>query len=133
MASKKNTAVSDEQIIAALMSHNTVAEAGAAVGLSPRAMYDRMSDGEFKTLYRAAKADIIKAATATLNNKVQQAINTMTEIMENKDVTPAIRLQAATAILNHAGKFAERLDVAESMVLAQIASNNFDVFNLNWG
>ncbi len=133
MASKKNTAVSDEQIIAALMSQSTVTEAGAAVGLSPRAMYDRMSDGEFKALYRAAKADIVKAATAALNSKVQQAIDTMTEIMENENISPAIRLQAAQAILNHAGKFAERLDVAEGMVLSQIASNNFDVFNLNWG
>ena len=120
-----NKAISDEQIIAALMAHSTVTAAAEAVGLSTRAMYDRMSDKEFKVLHRAAKADIVKAAVSLLNGKVTEAINTITDIMADKEVNAAVRLQAATALLTHAEKFADRAELAEAHVLGQIQNNNW--------
>ena len=41
----KEKAVSDEQIIAALLQHGTIKAAAAAVNLSERALYDRMNKG----------------------------------------------------------------------------------------
>ncbi len=126
-----NKAISDEQIIAALLSHSTVAAAGAAVGLSARAMYDRMANNEFKVLYKAAKADVVKAAVSTLNGKVVDAINTIADIMADKENNVAVRLQAATTILTNAGKFTDRLEAAEYNVLQQIHSNKFDNWNID--
>lgn len=117
--------ISDEQIIAALMAHNTVAAAAAAVGLSVRAMYDRMNDSEFKVLYRAAKADIVNAAVGKLNEKVAEAIDTIAGIMADKEVNAAVRLQAATAMLTHAEKFTDRAALAEAHVLGQIQNNKW--------
>ncbi len=114
-----NRATSDEQIIAALMECKTVSAAAAAVGLSPRAMYDRMSDPGFMVLYKGAKADVLRAAVAKINSKAAEAVETIAEIMNSKEASPAVRLQAAQAILNHAGKFAERLDRLEDTVAKQ--------------
>ena len=123
----KAQAVSDEQIIAALLNNGTLKTAAAAAGISERALYDRMNNGTFQALYRAAKADLIRAAVFNLNNQLQEAVNTVAEIMADKENNPAIRLQAQT-ILNNAGKFSQRLQVDENGVIAQAESSRFDVW-----
>ncbi len=115
----------DEQIIAALLANGTIKAAAEAVGLSERAIYDRMNGGEFQALYKAAKADLIRAAVFNLNNQVQAAINTVVDVMQDENNNPAIRLQAAQTILNNAGKFAQRLQTDETSVTMQLESNRF--------
>lgn len=117
--------ISDEQIIAALLANGTIQAAAEAVGLSPRTIYDRMNGGDFQALYKAAKADLIRAAVFNLNNQVQAAINTVIEVMQDENNNPAIRLQAAQTILNNAGKFAQRLQTDETRVTMQLESNRF--------
>ena len=124
----KSKAISDEQLIAALLSNGTIKAAAAAVGLSERAVYDRMNDGDFKALYKSAKADLIRGAVVDLNNQVQAAIDTVCEIMQDKDNNAAVRLQAAQTILNNAGKFAQRLAANEAQTEAQITSNKLGLF-----
>lgn len=126
MANKK--AISDEEIIAALLNRGTIRDAAAAVGISERAIYDRMADGEFQALYKTTKAGIIRAAVANLNRQLQAAIDTVTEIMQDRDNSPAVRLQAAQTILNHAGKFAQRLQADDQAAIDQRESN--DTFSL---
>ena len=116
----------DEQIIAALLTNGTIQAAAAAVGLSPRTIYDRMNSGDSQALYKAAKADLIRAAVFNLNNQVQAAINTVIEVMQDGSNNPAIRLQAAQTILNNAGKFAQRLQTDETSVTMQLESNRFN-------
>lgn len=124
----KAQAVSDEQIIAALLNNGTLKAAASAAGISERALYDRMNNGTFQALYRAAKADLIRAAVFNLNNQLQEAVNTVAEIMADKENNPAIRLQAAQTILNNAGKFSQRLQIDENGVIAQAESSRFDVW-----
>ena len=121
----KATAISDEQIIAALLDHGTIKAAAHAVGLSERALYDRMSKGDFQALYKSAKADLIRAAVLNLNRQLQAAIDTVCEVMQDESNNAAVRLQAAQTILNNAGKFAQRLQVDETSVQAQQEANKF--------
>lgn len=123
----KQTTISDEQIIAALFSNGTIKAAAAAVGLSERCIYDRMNNGEFIALYKSAKADLIRGAVVNLNNHIQSAINTVSDIMNDKDNNPAIRLQAAQTILNNAGKLSQRLTAEEQSVNAQRDINYFGI------
>lgn len=102
-------AVSNEEIIAALLQHGTIKDAAAAAGTTPRTIYDRMNDREFRAEYMEAKNDIIRKAVFTINEKLSAAIDTIADIMTDADNNPAIRLQAAQTILTNAGKFAERL------------------------
>lgn len=116
MAQRKTSntkAVSDEEIIAAILQHGSLKEAAAAAGISTRAIYDRMEDREFRSLYMKAKDDIIRGAVFSVNRKLSQAIDVIAEIMEDKDNNPAIRLQAAQVIIKNAGQFAERLQKDE--------------------
>lgn len=103
----------NEQIISALIQHGTVAEAAKAAGVSPRTIYDRMQDREFIADYKRAKSDIIRSAVFSINGKLSDAISTIADMMQDKDIPPAIRLQAAQTILNNAEKFTNRLDREE--------------------
>lgn len=117
--------ISDEQIISALLTQGTIKAAAAAVNVSERTIYDRMNNGEFQALYKAAKADLIRAAVFNINNQLQAAINTVIEVMQNENNNPAIRLQAAQTILNNASKFAKRLQTDETSVIMQNENNDF--------
>ena len=111
---KNEKAVSNEEIIAALMNSGTLAQAAQAAGISSRALYDRMGDAEFRAEYRTAKAAILRQAAQTLNGRIAGAVDTIAEIMQDADANPAIRLQAAQTILSQAAKFAERLDAVDA-------------------
>ena len=106
----KNTkAISNEEIIAALLQHGTIREAAEAAGTTPRTIYDRMKDREFRADYMEAKNDIIRKAVYSINAKLSEAIDAVADIMNDADTNPAVRLQAAQTIINNAAKFAERL------------------------
>ena len=120
--------VSDETIIAALLNNGTLKAAAAAAGVSERTIYDRMNNGEFQALYKAAKADLIRAAVFSLNSKVQAAIDTVAAVMHDENNNAAVRLQAAQTILNNAGKFAQRLQADETSVITQVESNTFSLW-----
>ena len=123
---ERNKKVTDEQIIAALLAGGTIKAAAAAAGVSERTIYDRMNEGAFQAVYKAAKADLIRAAVFSLNGKMQAAIDTVTAIMQDENNNAAVRLQAAQTILNNAGKFAQRLQADENSVINQVDSNRFD-------
>lgn len=124
----KTKTISDEAIIAALLDHGTIRAAAKAVGLSERAIYDRMGDGEFQALYKSAKSDLVRAALLRINRHLERAIDTVAGIMEDEDNNAAVRLQAAQTIINNAGKFAQRLQANETGVQSQQEINKFSVF-----
>lgn len=115
--------VSDEQIIAALFQSGTIKAAANTCGISERSIYDRMNDGEFQALYKSAKADVIRQATVKITGQITAAIDTIAEIMADKETSPTTRLQAAQTILNNAGKFTARLQVDEDRANAQAENN----------
>lgn len=123
----KTKAISDEQVIAALIEHGTIKAAAAAVGLSERAVYERMSGGDFQALYKSARADILRSAVKHMNSQLQASIDTVAEIMQDTNNNPAVRLQAAQTIMTHAAKFSQRLQAAEAAVATQQDINKFFV------
>lgn len=120
----KDKAISNERIIAALMTHGTIKEAAKAAGVSTRTIYDRKNkDPEFLLMYNEAKADIARTAAAAINAKTTEAIDAVADIMTDRSVNPATRLQAAQTILNNAGKFTDRLTESDAI--------SYDIANPN--
>lgn len=120
-------AVANETIIAALLEQGTVKEAAVVAGVSPRTIYDRMKDKGFKAEYKLAKADITRQAVHNINSKIAGAINAVSDIMNDRQVNAAIRLQAAQTLLTNAVKFAERLQ-ADELTADKETTSPFDIF-----
>ena len=106
---KNAQAVSNEEIIAAILQHSTIKEAAAAVGISTRSIYDRMEERAFRSEYMAAKDDIIRGAVFNINRRLSEAVDTVAAIMTDTSANPATRLQAAQVLLSNAAKLSEKL------------------------
>lgn len=115
--------VSDEEIIAALLSNGSQKAAAAAAGVTTRTIYSRLQDGEFQALYKLAKADILRQTVTALQARTTAAVDTISEIMADKEVNAAVRLQAAQTILSSASKYNTLLQAAENTAAAQAESN----------
>ena len=125
----KKTAVSNEEIIAALMNSSTLAQAAQAAGISSRALYDRMTDQSFRAEYQAARAAVLRETVNSLNQRTGAAVDTIAGIMEDTEASPATRLQAAQIILNAAARFTERLDKADTAAIAA-RRMEYDIFTV---
>lgn len=116
MASKKNqTAVSDEEIIAALLNSGSIAQAAELTGIAPRTIYDRMGTRDFRAAYSAAKSDLVRAAVLTMNRSLSAAVEVVTDIMNDDSNNAGTRLQAAKMIIENAAKFSDRLSEADNL------------------
>lgn len=120
--------ISNEAIIAALLQHGTVREAAQALGTTARTIYDRMQSQDFTAEYSAAKNELLRKASLSVNDKLAAAIDEVAAIMSDPKVNAAVRLQAAQTIINSAAKFSERLDRCEKTQRQQADPYNF----LSW-
>ena len=123
----KRSAISNEEIIAALMNSSTLAQAAQAAGISSRALYSRLTEQDFTAKYQAARAAVLRETVNQLTTRASAAVNTIAGIMEDKEASPATRLQAAQIILNETAKFTARLDKADADAL-KARSLSFDYY-----
>ena len=126
----RTKAISNEEIIAALLQHGTVREAAQALGTTARTIYDRMQSQDFTAEYSAAKNELLRKASLSVNDKLAAAIDEVAAIMSDPKVNAAVRLQAAQTIINSAGKFSERLDRCEKTQRQQADPFNFMTWDL---
>ena len=122
---EKLPAVSDEQIIAAILQTGSTREAAEALGITPKTIYTRRTTDAFKALWYAAKADILRGATLNLNKTVARAVDTIAQIMDDKEANPAVRLQAAGMILKNAGELQKSLNGLEQTAATAFAEYHF--------
>lgn len=111
MANK--TKVTDELIIAALVSHRTIKDAAQSVGVTERTIYSRMRDAEFEQLYNCAKTDILRGAVSEVSTQVQDALDVVCNVMHDPKASPQVRLNAAAMILTYSEKAKNRLKAEE--------------------
>ena len=107
--------LADEEIIAALIEGGSIKAAAASLDCTARTLYERMKKDEFRALYAQAKAEIIKAATAKLQGNLCGAIDTLSEIMTDKEAAKQTRANCATAILQYGARFTETNDLLERL------------------
>lgn len=112
MARKRLT---DEAIIAALIAEGSIKGAAASLKCTARTLYDRMKSPEFKDLYAQAKGEILKTATAKLQGNLCGAIDTLTEIMTDKEAPKQTRANCAVSVLQYGAKFTEATDIIERL------------------
>ena len=112
MARKRLT---DEAIIAALIANGSIKGAAASLDCTERTLYERMKKPEFKELYTQAKGEILKAATAKLQGNLTGAIDTLAEVMNDKEAPKQTRVNSAVSILQYAARFTETTDIIERL------------------
>lgn len=120
MENKEIPAVSNEEIITALLASRTKGDAAKAAGLSETTFYKRLQTPECQMLYADAKAELLRLAVEQIRDKLTIAVDTITNIMQDDSINAAVRLQAAQTLLNALPKYSEALTAADA-----VSSNQF--------
>lgn len=105
---KANT-FSDDAILTALQTYQTVAAAANAVGCSKRTIYSRMQHDDFRARLAAYRAERVRAAAATLDAAALDAVTVLRDIANSPEESAADRIRAALAILDMSPKYETRL------------------------
>ncbi len=88
--------------LAALLTHPSVATAAQASGLSVRTLYNYLADQDFKAELSRRQGEILAMTATSLVGLTGQAVETLREIMNDSEATPATRRKAAQAVLSQA-------------------------------
>lgn len=115
--------VTDEQIIAGLLQHGSIRAAAKALEIGESTIYAKMKNGDFKESYLQARADLLRDAVQEITAQRAAALAVILEVMQDKEVNPATRLQAAQTVLNSEAKYLLQLQDAEKAVNLQRARN----------
>lgn len=118
----KSEVYTDEAILTALCTENTVDGAARALGCSRRLIYQRMQQSRFRACLTAFRAERVRAAAALLDGAAMAAAQALVEIVSDKNADPGDRVRAARCILEHAPKYQDRLGDLE-FIPVQAAEN----------
>lgn len=105
----------DEIILTALLTHGTIRQAAAACGISESVIYSRLRDENFRSEYDRQRRQLVSGATAALQARLCEAVETMGEIMQNSQNGAQTRLNACEAILRNSLKMTEQTDILERL------------------
>lgn len=121
MATKK---ISDEKIVIALITCGSRREAASFLRCSISTLCNRLKDPELQKLYSEAKTELLKEATAKLQNEMKCAVDTLADIMKNPQVASQTRVNAAVSILMYGARFTEQADILERLEKIEEAQSN---------
>ena len=102
-----------EKAIVALLTSDTQAEAAKKCGLSGRTLRLYLDDPEFYTEYQRRRQQMVTDATKKLQVYMQSAVDTLYTIKNDAEVSPAVRANAARALLEYGLKYTDATDLAE--------------------
>lgn len=101
-----------EQAIAALLTQPTLQAAAASVGVNPMTLTRWHRLPVFKDAYRAARREAVSQAIAAVQRATNDAVQTLRDVMTDRECPPASRIAAARAVLDTAFKGVDIEDLA---------------------
>lgn len=104
----------DEMLLAALLNGSTVQMAASISRMSERTVYRRLADPVFRQRLESARESVRESILARLTDAAGAAVDTLWHLTD--DLEPAIRLQAAKALLDSLAKFSAAQPKRATMV-----------------
>lgn len=103
--------ISDEKILSAMLENPTVEAAAAACNISKATIYRRLQESEFKAEYTKRRRQLVEVACGALQGRLGEAVEALSEIMNDGTAGKIARVQAARAVLEIGIKTVETLDI----------------------
>jgi hypothetical protein len=112
--------------IAALMSSKSVVDAAKAAGVGHRTLHTWLLEPEFRQALTNAEGVAIDAATRRLVSLAEASVAVIASIMADRNVSPGVRLRAASEVLNHLLKLRELRDIEARLLALEGAHHESD-------
>jgi predicted transcriptional regulator len=89
-----------DKVVEALLSTRTIKEDSERSKVPERTLYRIMSDEDFARLYREARWLSISMASSKLQQISGQAVDTLSEIMTDKEASASARVNASKTVID---------------------------------
>lgn len=103
--------INDEQIISALLNCGSFRKAAESLGTTANTISNRLKKEDFRKRYEAAKAELLSETVGVMKSNLSGAVSTLTEVMNNKENPPTVRVSAADSLLRHSVRYIEVAEI----------------------
>ncbi len=119
--------ISDNKLLEMLLIHGGVRGAADACGLSQNAIYKRLQGTTFRTRYNMLQGVILSNVTMALTSALDKAVKSLVTVIDDPNVSPGIKVNAANALLNHTNRYIESANILRRLdALEQLAVSDSD-------
>lgn len=108
-----------------LLSEATILEAARKAGVGERTSRRWLQEEEFLKAYQRARHECTRQTTALLQRAAGAAVQTLTALMTNVEISPSVRATAARAVLE-LGFHASELDLQEQLRQLEAKCNEIE-------
>ena len=102
-----------ERAVAALVACPTTKEAAKVAGMGESTLRAYKSDPEFMELYTAAQHELLDTGVKALQSKFSDAVEVISEVMNDKEASPNVRLSAANSIIQNVVRLTDQTESME--------------------
>jgi hypothetical protein len=102
-----------ERAVAALVACPTTKEAAKVAGIGESTLRAYKSDPEFVELYTAARHELLDTGVKALQSKFSDAVKVISEVMNDKEASPNVRLSAANSIIQNVVRLTDQTESME--------------------
>lgn len=103
--------VTDNALISALLTCPTIKQASESVKLSEQAVYSRLRKPSFRAELQTARDNQFQVISSKLEDANFRALDTLINILDDKEVSAGIKVRAAQTLLDLSLKNREQIDV----------------------
>lgn len=107
--------IRDETIIEALLTSATARSAAAKLGINEQTIYRRKRETEFIRKYEEIRRERTEMARNALQSTAHAAVETLAQIMRDKNAPAQTRVNASAEILRQNVKYTEMSDILEKI------------------
>ena len=104
-----------ELALSALMTETTLQKAAKVAGIGEVTLWRWLKEKEFIEAYRVLKREAVTQAVARLQQISCKAVDTLKQVMEDKDSPASVRVSAAKSIIEMAIKAVELDDITKKI------------------
>lgn len=104
-----------EALIAGLLANTTVAATAKATGISEATIYRYLKDEGFKQEYEEKRRAMLSDNCHALQASMEKAINELVAVIDDKNNSPQVRLNAIDMLLRHSYKLTEQVEILERL------------------
>lgn len=101
----------DETILAALVAAGSVRRAAAVAGVSESTIRNRLKDADFRAAYDAIRGELLQDATASMLSRLENATETLSDVMTDAESPANVRISAADSLLRHCLRYLATSDI----------------------
>ena len=107
--------IRDETINEALLTSATARSAAAKLGINEQTIYRRKRETEFIRKYEETRRERTEMARNALQSTAHAAVETLAQIMRDKNAPAQTRVNASAEILRQNVKYTEMSDILEKI------------------